>query len=372
MINIAYVISRVHHSKLFEWTADLLSKEKYRLVFILLNNEESPFEQRLRHAGFVVYRLPLNSKPDVLKDIWKIRSILKKERIDILHTHLFEAGVAGQLAGKLAGTERRIHTRHDAMIHHDSHPGAVKYDKLTNTLATEIIAITGNVKNILTRLEHVPEQKIRVIHHGFQLNEYAEVSEQRIAEVRRKYLGNAASSPVVGVVSRFIDWKGIQYIIPAFRKVLEQFPAAHLLLANAQGPYEEELLKALQDLPPGSYSRIVFESDVAALYKLMDVFVHVPVDERSEAFGQVYIEAMAARVPSVITASGIVPDCVRDHVEAIIVPFRDADAIADGILELMRDAELRAKLVYNASLMVHAGFSIDKMITSLETCYDAQ
>lgn len=371
MINIAYVISRVSHSKLFEWTALALDKKKYRLVFILLHVEETPFEVFLRENGFKVLRLHLDTRRHVLSSAWRMRSILKAEKIDIVHTHLFEAGIAGQLGAKLAGIKRRIHTRHDAMIHHDFHPGAVKYDRWTNRMSDEIIAITENVKAILVDLEHVPGSKVRVIHHGFRLEQYADVDEERIKAVRRKYLSRAACSPVIGVVSRFIEWKGIQYVIEAFHAIRKTHPSAHLLLANAQGPYERELVKMLSDLPEESYSRIVFEQDIAALYKIMDVFVHVPVDARSEAYGQVYIEAMAAGIPSVITASGIIPECVTDHKEAIVVPFCDSKAIAKAVNELVQDAELRSKITHHAKKMVQDRFTLDKMIAELEKCYDA-
>lgn len=370
MITIVYVISRVSHSKLFEWTATLLDQKKYRLVFILMHEQETGFEEFLRKENFTVYRIKLVSRRHVLRGAWKIRSILRREKADVVHTHLFEAGVAGQIGGWLARTKRRIHTRHDAMIHHDYHPQAVKYDRLTNRLATNIIAISNNVREILTTLEHVPEEKIVIIHHGFVLDAYNQVPDDRIDAVRKKYLNDHVSGPVIGVVSRFIEWKGIQHIIPAFKKLLEKFPGAKLLLANAQGPYERELLALLDELPEDSYRRILFEDDIAALYKLMNVFVHVPVDQRSEAFGQVYIEAMAAGVPSVITVSGIVPESVRDGIEAVVVPYRDSDAIFLAIDHLLTDPAFAERIAASAMECVYREFTIGKMIQELEHLYD--
>lgn len=367
---LVYVISQVSHSKLFEWTADLLSKEKYDLCFILMHKSDSPFESRLRKQGFTVYRIPYDSKTNIPGCVRKIRSILKKEKADIVHTHLFEGGLAGSIAAKLAGIKRRIHTRHDAMIHHDFHPSAVKYDRLTNKLSTDIIAITGSVVNILRDLESVPTEKIHLNHHGFQLSEYSDVADDRISALTSKYFAAGKPSPVIGVVSRFIEWKGIQFTIPAFERIRNEFPEAHLLLCNAQGPYEEELLKLLSTLPQTSYTRVPFETDMAALYKLMDVFVHVPVDEKAEAFGQVYVEAMAAGVPSVVTKSGIAFDCVRDGENAVCVPFCDADAIANGIRKLVRDQSLSKTIASQAKEMVFSQFGIEKMIVELEKLYD--
>lgn len=370
MINIAYIISQVSHSSLFEWTATLLDRKKYKLTFILMHGQETPFELFLRKEKFNVYRIDFKSKYDIPKCTVRIRNILKKEKIKIVHTHLFEGGLAGMTAAKLAGIPRRIHTRHDATIHHDFHPGAVKYDKVINGLATKIIAITRNVKKILVEMEGVPEDKITIIHHGFRLENFSEVSTERKNKLINAYFPKGKPGFIIGAVSRFIEWKGLQYLIPAFEEIHRTNPDTHLILANAQGPYEAELEKLLEKLPGGSYTKIFFEKDISALFGLMDVFVHVPVDAQSEAFGQVYIEAMAAGVPSVVTLSGIAPDFIVDGKHALVVPYRDSKAIADKILALQKDPALGKQLASNASAAISEEFSIERMIAGLERCYD--
>ena len=370
MINIAYIISQVSHSSLFEWTAMLLDREKYKLTFILMHEQETPFELFLRKEKFNVYRIDFKSKYDIPKCTIHIRNILKKEKIRIVHTHLFEGGLAGMAAAKLAGIPKRIHTRHDATIHHDFHPGAVKYDKVINGLATKIIAITRNVKKILVEMENVPESKVTIIHHGFKLENFSEVSDERKNKITAAYFPKGKPGFVIGAVSRFIEWKGLQYLIPAFAEIHRANPDTHLLLANAQGPYEAELDKLLEQLPQGSYTKIFFEKDIAALYRLMDVFVHVPVDAQSEAFGQVYIEAMAAGVPSVVTLSGIAPDFIIDGKHALVVPYRDSKAIAEKTAMLQKDPALGKYLAANAAEAITTEFSIGRMIAELERCYD--
>jgi glycosyltransferase involved in cell wall biosynthesis len=369
-VNIAYIISQVSHSNLFEWTAMLLDRKKYRLTFILMHEEETPFELFLRRQKFNVYRLSFKNKFDIPACTIHTRNILKKEKIAIVHTHLFEGGLAGMAAAKLAGIPRRIHTRHDATIHHDFHPRAVKYDKVINGLATKIIAITRNVKQILEEMENVPGNKITIIHHGFILDKFRNVDEERMKKLTGTYFPKGKPRFVIGAVSRFIEWKGLQYLIPAFAEVHKSNPEAHLVLANAQGPYEEELEKLLSKLPPGSYTKIFFEKDIIALYRLMDVFVHVPVDAQSEAFGQVYIEAMAAEIPSVVTLSGIAPDFIEDKKHALVVPFKDSKAIAEKINALLKDPQLGKQLAGNAAAAIAKEFSIERMIAQLETLYD--
>jgi len=108
---------------------------------------------------------------------------------------------------------------------------------------------------------------------------------------------------VIGAISRFVQWKGVQHIIPAFQKILEQYPTAKLVLANAQGDYEETVKKCCIHFLPILTSKLNFEDDLAALYQLFDVFVHVPIEPRAEAFGQTYVESLISRIPSVFTLS---------------------------------------------------------------------
>jgi glycosyltransferase involved in cell wall biosynthesis len=371
MKTIVYVISQVSHSKLFEWTAHSLNPDKYKLVFILMHSEETGFELNLKKSGFEVFSLNYQSKKDIPSCVLQMRKLFTTLKPEIVHTHLFEAGIAGMTAARICRIPVRIHTRHDAMIHHDFHPSAVKYDKLINRLATHIIAISANVKEILENLENVPSKKITVIPHGFELQQYANCDNSRVEALKKKYNLSDTNYPIVGCVSRFIKWKGIQYTITAFQNLIQKYPNAVLVLANAQGPYEKELMEQLQKLPESAYRRIIFEPDVTALYHTMDIFIHVPIDSRSEAYGQVYIEALAAGVPSIFTTSGIVSECMNDRKHALLVPFCDAKAIETATEHLLNDIQLRNSIISEGEAMVFRNFTIDKMIAKLEKLYDA-
>lgn len=370
MLTVVYVISRVSHSKLFEWTFQRLDKSKYRIVAVLMHHEETAFERFLRSIDIQTYRINYSTKYDLPSAIVRCRKIFRKEKADIVHTHLFEAGLAGITAARLSKIKRRIHTRHDALIHHDYHPAAVKYDRWINRFSTDIVAITENVKSILIKMENADHRKITVIHHRFELSEFRDVNAESVIALRNKYLHDGKQYPVVGVVSRFIEWKGIQYTITAFEELLKSHPDAVLLLANAQGPYAATLMGMLDKIPERNYRIIPFETEIQALYRLFDIFIHVPVSAGSEAFGQVYIEAMAARVPCIITLSGIASEFVTNREHAMVVPFRNSETIKDAILELLKSKELANRLVTNADQIISEHFSIEQMINEIESLYD--
>lgn len=367
-MNITYIISNIDKAFAFEWISTYLNKKKFELNFILLNSKESELETYLRNKNISVERITYTSKKNIPKAILLTYKLLKKHKTQIVHTHLFEANIVGLTAAWLAGVPKRIHTRHHSNYHHIYYPKAVKYDRIVNRLSTDIIAISEVVKDILITKENVASGKIHLIHHGFQFTEFMNVSELAVNKLKQKYIPNN-SYPVAGVISRYTEWKGIQYIIPAFEKLLNTYPNALLILANTTGDYKNEIKKMLQTIPKNNYIEIPFETDIFSLYKLFDIFIHIPITVEMEAFGQTYIEALAARVPSVFTLSGIANEFIKDHHNALVVPHKNSDATYNAMKELLENKTLTANLMNNGEKDVTSRFSFNKMILSLELLY---
>ena len=126
----------------------------------------------------------------------------------------------------------------------------------------------------------------------------------------------------------------------------------------------------LESLPSKNYRLISFEKDVAAAYHVMDIFVHVPIDNHSEAFGQIYVEALAAGVPSIFTLSGIAPDFIVDNKNAMVVPFKNSEGIYQAMLKILKDESLAENLKQEGYKSVTGKFDLARMINQLEVLYE--
>lgn len=365
---VKYILSNINKSFAFEWIADELDKEKFDLSFILLNPAESALENYLLEHNICVVRIPYRGKKDLTRAIFTIYQILTKEKTQIVHCHLFDACVAGLAAARLAGVNKRIYTRHHATFHQVYFPRAVWYDKFISTMATGVVAISENVRQTLIG-EGVKKKKIHTIYHGFKLHDFQTISKSQVQALRQKY-NSQSKYPVVGVISRYFELKGIQYIIPAFIKLLNIYPNALLLLANASGNYTSQIKMLLQDVPQKNYLEVAFEPDIFALYQLFDIFIHVPIDTAIEAFGQTYVEALAAGIPSIFTLSGITPEFITHHQNAWVVPFRDSEAIYGAMQEIISGDVLREKIISQGKEDVHKLFTLEQMINKLEHLYE--
>lgn len=366
---VTYIISDINRALAFEWIAQYLDRKKVTLSFILINPGNDTLERFIKSQQLEVYSVTSASKLDWFNAYWFVRKQLKRIKPDIVHCHLQQACILGLLAAKHVGIKTRIHTRHHSSLHHVYFPKGIFWDKMINRLSSKIIAISKPVKTILVDWEKVDASKVVIIPHGFLLDSFQHVDENLLHQLRVKYqIGN--NHPIIGVVSRWTEWKGVQFIIPAFKQILENYPNAVLMLFNASGDFSNEINLALDNINNQRIRLIQFEPEMAAAYHLFDVLVHVPIDDHSEAFGQVYIEAMAAGVPMVATPSGIGVDILQHQTNCWVVDYKNENSIAIGVDELLTNKELIKKIVMNGKLTANQ-FALHKMLDALIEVYES-
>jgi glycosyltransferase involved in cell wall biosynthesis len=317
--------------------------------------------------NFKTYQIKYKGKISIPFAFFKIVFILLKEKPQIVHTHLFDASLIGLFAARICGIKKRIHTRHHSNSNKVYSPQGFKYDLFINKLSTGIVAISKNVADVLRNDEQVPAEKIYIIYHGLDMNSIEKISNERISKLRDKYKVEA-KYPVIGVISRYIRLKGVQYIIPALKKILEMHPNAYLILANANGNYSDEIKKMLTEIPSENYIEIEFEEDLFAFYKVFDFYVHVPIDNKCEAFGQTYVEALASGIPSVFTLSGIANEFIINKENAIVVDYKNSEQISNALIELMHNNSLKSHTVQNGKESIKQ-FDILNSINRTEAVY---
>ena len=125
----------------------------------------------------------------------------------------------------------------------------------------------------------------------------------------------------------------------------------------------------VKTLPEGSYIETGFIDDLFSLYQLFDVFVHVPIDEQLEAFGQIYIEAFVSKTPSIYTSSGIAREIAVHEENALIVDFKNSEQITESIIRLVENRDIREKITENGIKSIDERFQLDTMINSFTKLY---
>ena len=363
-----YVISDVNNSQAFENFFKAIRPSNNDIHILFLYPYAPELQIKCDQLGYKTKWIKYNSKKSIPKVFLKVCYQIIQLRPKLIHNHLFDASLIGLFASWILKVKIRIHTRHHASMHHEYFPHVVKYDNMINIFSTKIIAVSENIRTILIEKENVQSKKIKVIYHGFDLSNFNNVNSTRIIELQKKY-NIEKNAFVVVMISRYTHWKGIQYVIPAFKKLLMEFPHSVLVLANASGDYTTEIKSLLKNLPVESYREISFEKDSPSLFKMFNVFVHVPIDDHSEAFGQVYVEALAAKCPTIFTISGIAKEFIIPDKNSTVVPFCNSEAIYFALRNQIIDPAKTESLVLNGFNDVHKHFAIEMMIDKTLECY---
>jgi glycosyltransferase involved in cell wall biosynthesis len=370
-IRLVYVVWLETRWPLMESVCRGTDRTRFDLSFVLLNRATPPLAPVLDELGIPWTHVPFRRRSDLPRAMRAIWRHCRDVRPDIIHTHFMNACLAGLTVAALRSVPIRIHTRHHAgpVSWRYRRPWQELYDFYNNALSTTIIAPSAAVRRSLTERNRVRDDKVTVLHHGFDIDAFDQVSDDRVRLLRERY-GIGDARPVVGILARYEAIKGIHHILPAFARLLETYPNALLLLAPARGHYQAALAPALARIPSRNLLEIPFEDDVHALYRLLDVFVHAPIGPAVEGFGQVYIEAMASGVPSVITRAGIALDLARDRENAVVVPYGDSDAIFRGIRDVLEDDTLREAIIRNGRHDARS-FTARAMVDGLESIYES-
>lgn len=367
MAKVVYIVSNIDKAVFFEHTALMLRDAGVDLSFILINSSESSLAAFLRANGFTVHFLEVDKLLFSWRQILACTKILRDIKPQVVHCHLSAANFVGLISARLAVVPIRIYTRHAGKPLVSSFKERI-LDRLQNSLATRIVAITESIKQLLLS-EGVQENKITIVHHGFDIARMMKPDTDEIKRIKQQYNPDN-KYPVVGVIARWMQWKGIQYIIPAFAKLLKDYPDAKLCLFNASdnADYSAEISEMLKALPAGSYQRVDFEKNIYDLYHLFDIYVHVPVNPYCEAFGQTYVEALAAGVPSVFTLSGVAREFITED-NAYIVDFENSNAIYGKMKAILVKQNDPAMLFKNGQAAVSRMFSLELYISTLLSIY---
>ena len=204
--------------------------------------------------------------------------------------------------------------------------------------------------------------KCRVIPYGIALENFDAVQEHRVAELRARY-----GPRIVLAIGRMVYYKGFEYLIRAMQRVNAK------LVIIGDGPLRPALEREAAAL--GVANRIEFVGELQnestpPYYQAADIFV-LPSIARTEAFGIVQVEAMAAGKPVINTRldSGV-PGVSLHGLTGLTVPPNSPQALGDAISKLLDDSHLRELYGQSAKRLAQQKFSASTMARTMLDLYD--
>ncbi len=327
-----------------------------------------------REAGIPTLPFGVRNSGD-LGAALRLARLIRTHRIDIVHAHSRRDYVVAVLGTAFA---RRFSQYPKLILHaHMVRPlGDPPHlaGKFFSWGADAVVAVSGIVCDRLRREHNFHPAFVHLIHNGVNLEEFAapgpsEASAQQ-HQVRREW-AISEDALVLGMIGR-MDAKGQRSLLDVLPTLAAQHPAVHLVLIGSEGKPGEQVRLTIQAESSGMADRLRFlgpREDIPALLPALDILVHLP---RDEAFGLALVEAMAAGLPTVATATGGCREVVRDGVTGTLVPPGDASALSEALLWLMDSLEgpaRRAAMGEAGRVVATKEFSRQRQIDRLLALY---
>lgn len=354
-------------SKLLLPLIDRLAGEGYEVHIACSDGEYVP---GLRERGYNVHTVAIKRRIRLFSNLismWRLYLLMRRERFDVVHVHTPMAAVLGRLAARAVGVPVVIYTAHGFYFHdgmaRTPRRLVIILEKALGRI-TDLI-FTQSIEDAAAAVkEHIcGEEKLLRIGNGVNI---ARFSDGNGSDGARSALGLGAEDRVVGFVGRIVSEKGVLELIDAMPSVIRGIPDARLLLVGdtLSSDRDSGVKKAVAERLNryGLDSRVLctgLVEDIPAVMSAIDVFV---LPSYREGMPRTIIEAMASGKPVVATNIRGCREEVVPGATGLLVPPKDAAALASAITNVLSDAALarrmgeagrrRATELYNERLVI--------------------
>ena len=316
------------------------------------------------------------------KSYYKLRKLIREFKPDIVHTHAAKAGAVGRLAAAHEGVPIIIHTFHGHVFHSYFGPAKTRvFLEIERYLAkhsTKIIALSETQKHELSNIYKVAEgSKFEIIPLGFDLQKFEMGQEEKRRKFRQAY--NLSDDEIaIGIVGRLVPIKNHKLFLKALsivsaktnkkirafiigdgdeRNNIEIFARNLGLQFNNDGNEQKNIL---------TFTGWIKDIDVSNAG--MDI---IALTSNNEGTPVSLIEAQASGKPIVSTSIGGIEDIVIKNETALLSVINDEQALAQNLLKLIEDDELRHSFSVSGADFVRNKYSYQRLCSDMAVLYNS-
>jgi glycosyltransferase involved in cell wall biosynthesis len=386
-LRIAQIAAASNRSPWFAEICAELTRRGFDVIAII-DSGEGDLAERLDAIGVKHYAIPLIIAKGLdrarlpfylLKLPWavlKLAWILRRERIDVAHSHIFVANLVTRFAHRLT---RARHFASLAGPRHLEAPFTRAIDRWTWRLDDVLVGGCEYAVQLCRDYLGAPDDRLACVYYGSRPDVFDPAIAER-ARVRRE-LGVDEDTPLIGVIAHFypptrgpqtptathgIGLKGHDYFLDAARIVTRRFQNARFVLvgsgSNELGEkYRQALIEESRDLG----DRVIFtghRDDLVDTISALDIAVQCAL---TEGLGGTLEALMMAR-PTIATRVGGMPEAVRHEETGLLVPPADAVALAGAMERMLADREEAAKFGTAGRALMLERFTLTRTGADLE------
>lgn len=280
-------------------------------------------------------------------------SYLRKNPFDLIHANSYPDCLYCLFPARMVRVPLTWHLHDMRPVHRKN---AWVY-RLAGRLSAKVITVSEACRLNLLKSRILPS-KVITVYNGIDLRQFREGSD---GHSLRTELGIDSSAKVIGLFGQPLPEKGHSYFIEAAAEVVKLFPETRFLIVGYVYPsaYQRSLENLVKNL--GLQRHVLFtgwRGNVPQVMAVMDVLVHARITPEPAAL--VLLEAMAMGKPVVCTSTGGSPELVLDRVAGLLVPPRNSQAIAEGVVYLLGNPELAHQMGQSGRTRVEETFDLDR------------
>lgn len=343
----------------------LLFAAGYRMLCAYMHPPEDPGFARLQYKA-ELHDAPLLSVPDRGPCDWRVFTrflhICRSERVSIWHGHDYKSNILGLLLRRF-WPMHLVTTVHGWVKHTRRTPLYYALDRLSLPRYERVLCVSTDLRELCLG-SGVAAERCLELENGIDTQEY---QRSLPLDEAKKALGISPERLVIGAAGRLSPEKGFDLLIHAADLLVQSELDLELHILG-EGDDRARLECLIAELDLGDRVKLPgYQEDLRPYYEAMDVFA---LSSLREGLPNVVLEAMALEVPVVATAIAGVPRLMRSGRNGILVPPDNADALAEALIDVLRDSHRRAELRRAGRQTVEQQYSFDRRIERLCGIYD--
>ncbi|MDD5557269.1 MAG: glycosyltransferase [bacterium] len=360
IIHVVYGLKLAGAERLIADLAAGLDRRRYDSSVAVLSMG-GPIEAELAAAGVPVRSMRKRGRYDAAV-LLRLARLFRRERPDVVHTHLFGGDVWGRAAAAMARVPLIVSTLHG--MEDRLSPLQRALERWTARFAGRLLAVSAEVKRFYAEEIGIPAGRIEVVYNGVDCRVAVTAADR---EAARRELGAAAGVPLVVTACRLEREKDIGTWLRAARLIADASPAARFLVAG-EGAMRRGLEEEARSLGlAGAVRFLGLRGDARRILAAADLVMFSSV---SEGVSLALLEAMAAGRAVVTTRVGGNREVVRDGVDGLLVPPTDPAALAGAVLRLLGNPGERERLGRAAAETVERRFNRERWLAEMAAVYE--
>jgi glycosyltransferase involved in cell wall biosynthesis len=295
----------------------------------------------------------------------KLRSLVARERFDIVHTFFELSDLWGAPIAWLGGRPILVSSRRDMGIMRTR--AKDRAYRLLRGLFQQVQTVSEEVRRAFIARDGLRPERVVTVYNGIDLDRI--LAAEPYPDLAESFGLDTGGATILTGCGKVYPVKGIDILIRAAAVVCREFPRTNFVVAGwLEGDYPDECRRLAASLGVGANVKFIGRSTrIWSILKSVDIYCLL---SRSEGHSNGLLEAMACSLPCVATSVGGNPETVVHAESGFLVPNEDWEAAAQCILRLLRDPDLRRGMGQAGHAVVRQRFTSEGMAWRMASLYE--